>query len=162
MRPHPWNYAAAPCSEWKRVCTRVQREAGIPAIDKREPLQLYFRNNTPADEMTFCSVVLRPAPCKRIPGPTPTAQMNGETPGRNSTTEPCIRTIPIDRVPHGPFAPEREIPTGQYGTLNRGGPPHNWTSSTQGIAMGETMSPPRHGMRRKTRVAPMAVAARTT
>ena len=50
------------------------------------------------------AVALRPPPCKKIPGLTPTAQANGETPASHRTTEPRARIIPIDRIPHLPFA----------------------------------------------------------
>ena len=85
---------------------RVRREAGIPAIDRRGPLPLGFRNDFLADDAAFFSVVLRPPPCIRIPGRAPIAQPNGETPGSHTTTVPRFRTIHIDGVPHGLLAPE--------------------------------------------------------
>ena len=62
-------YAAGSCRELERACMRVQREAGIRAIDQREPLPIGFRNDILADDVAFffvVPVVLRPPPCKKF------------------------------------------------------------------------------------------------
>jgi len=54
-------YSAALCREPDRAGIRVRREAGIPAIGKREPLPLGFRTDILAGETAILEIKAVPA-----------------------------------------------------------------------------------------------------